>query len=57
MRDNSRGHEAGAATCTGKTEGAVTRDALTERVGELADRVVTDPRWESEKDDLVPRPD
>jgi len=30
----------------------VTRDALTERVGALSDRVLADPRWESERDDL-----
>jgi hypothetical protein len=30
----------------------VTTDALTERVGELADRVLADPRWKDERDDL-----
>jgi hypothetical protein len=34
------------------TEVAVTRDALTESVAEMADRILTDPRWEDEKDDL-----
>lgn len=30
----------------------MTGDALAERVGELADRVLADPRWDNERDDL-----
>jgi hypothetical protein len=30
----------------------VTRDALAERVAELTNRVLADPRWEGEQDDL-----
>jgi hypothetical protein len=30
----------------------LTRDALTQRICELADAVVSDPRWKAEKDDL-----
>jgi hypothetical protein len=35
-----------------EAEAAVTRDALVERVGALADRVLSDPRWDDERDDL-----
>lgn len=30
----------------------MTTNALTERVGDLADQVIADPRWEDERDDL-----
>ena len=53
MRGPGKGHpENRLANQTVELEVVVTTDALTQRLSELADRILADSRWESQRDDL-----